>query len=112
MACRLPGARTPAEFWKNLANGMESVVSFTEAELREAGVDPSVIAQPEYVRAGVVLEGMEMFDAGFFGLSPKEAAIMDPQHRHFLECSWEAIEASGHVPEKFAGSIGVFAGEG
>ena len=112
MACRLPGARTPAEFWKNLANGMESVVSFTEAELREAGVDPSVIAQPEYVRAGVVLEGMEMFDAGFFGLSPKEAAIMDPQHRHFLECSWEAIEASGHVPEKFAGSIGVFAGCG
>lgn len=112
MACRLPGAATPEQFWRNLANGVESVRFFSEAELLAAGVEPAMLARPDYVRAGVVLEDLEMFDAGFFGLSPKEAAIMDPQHRHFLECAWEALESSGHMPESFPGSIGVFAGCG
>ncbi len=77
-----------------------------------AGVDPADLADPNYVPVGAVLPDMEMFDAEFFGFSPREASIMDPQHRHFLECAWEALENAGHVPETFDGSIGVFGGSG
>lgn len=112
MAARLPGARTIGEFWRNLANGVESVQTFTDEQLRAAGVANSLLQDPRYVKAGVVLEDMEQFDAEFFGFSPKEAAIMDPQHRQFLECAWEALEDAGHPPSRFAGPIGVFAGCG
>ena len=70
------------------------------------------MARPDYVKAAAVLAGVDMFDASFFGLSPRDVAIMDPQHRHFLECAWEAIENAGHPSEQFDGSIGVFAGCG
>src|SRR5690606_3916882 len=70
------------------------------------------LRQPNYVRRCAPLEDMECFDAALFGLSPRDAAIMDPQHRHFLECSWEALENAGHVPQRFDGAIGVFAGSG
>jgi acyl transferase domain-containing protein len=70
------------------------------------------LALPEYVKRASVLDNLSMFDASFFGLSPRDAAIMDPQHRHFLECAWEALEDAGHPPERFSGSIGVFAGSG
>lgn len=112
MGCRFPGARNPREFWRNLADGVESVRSFTDEELRQAGVPPRLLRDPRYVRRGVVLQDVAMFDAEFFGFSPKEAAVMDPQHRHFLECAWEAMEDAGNVPEGFRGSIGVFAGSG
>ena len=112
MACRFPDADGPTAFWANLSRGFESVRQFSEAELLEAGVDPALIAQPNYVRAGVVLDGLDQFDASFFGFSARDAAIMDPQHRIFLECVWEALEHSGHQPEVFPGSIGVFAGCG
>ncbi len=112
MACRFPGAKNPAEYWRNLRDGVESVRFMTDEELAAAGVDPEVIANPDYVKASIVLEEMEMFDAGFFGFSPKDAAIMDPQHRHFLECSWEALESAGHNPDTFQGSIGVYGGCG
>ena len=77
-----------------------------------AGASPGELANPHYVKSGVVLEDFDGFDADFFGFSPKEAAIMDPQHRQFLECAWEALEDAGHVPESFEGSIGVFGGCG
>lgn len=112
MACRFPGAKNPAEYWRNLRDGVESVRFMTDEELAAAGVDSAVIANPDYVKASIVLEEMEMFDAGFFGFSPKDAAIMDPQHRHFLECSWEALESAGHNPDTFQGSIGVYGGCG
>jgi acyl transferase domain-containing protein/thioesterase domain-containing protein len=112
MAGRFPGARTVHEYWNNLRNGVESLQRFTDAELLAAGVPASVLSHPNYVKAGAVLPDMEMFDAPFFGFSPREASIMDPQHRHFLECSWEALESAGHLPEKFNGSIGVFGGSG
>ena len=67
---------------------------------------------PNYVKSAAILSDMEAFDAGFFGFSPREASIMDPQHRHFLEVSWEALENAAHPPERFAGSIGVFGGSG
>ncbi len=112
MAARLPDALTVDEYWSNLTQGVESVRQFSEEELVEAGESPSRLRRSNYVRSGVVMPDIDLFDADFFGLSPKEAGIMDPQHRQFLECSWEAIEDSGHVPESFNGSIGVFAGCG
>lgn len=112
MAGRFPGARHIGEYWNNLRNGVESLQRFTDEELLAAGVPESVLSQPNYVKAGAVLPDMEMFDAGFFGFSPREASIMDPQHRHFLEVSWEALENAGHVPDTFEGSIGVFGGSG
>jgi acyl transferase domain-containing protein/thioesterase domain-containing protein len=111
-ALRVPGARTVAEFWRNLHDGVESVRRFTDAELRAAGVDPTLLNDPNYIKAGAPIDGVELFDAGFFGFSPREAAIMDPQHRHFLEAAWEALEDAGHVPESFGGRIGVFGGSG
>ncbi len=112
MAGRFAGARNMAEYWRNLRDGVEGLSTFTEDELLAAGVDPGLLADPAYVRRGAVLPDMEQFDAGFFGLNLREASIMDPQHRHFLECTWEALESAGHVPESFQGSIGVFAGSG
>lgn len=112
MAGRFPGARNVAEFWQNLRDGVEAVRPFSDVELLAAGVSADELAHPEYVKAGVVLEDLDMFDAGFFGFSPRDAAIMDPQHRIFLECAWEGLENAGHVPESFAGSIGVYAGSG
>ncbi len=112
MAGRFPGARNIAEFWQNLKNGVESIRSFSDAELLAAGVPSEELAQPEYVKSGVILQDLDQFDAAFFGFSPKDAAIMDPQHRLFLECAWEALETAGHTPTTFPGSIGVYAGSG
>jgi acyl transferase domain-containing protein/thioesterase domain-containing protein/acyl carrier protein len=112
MAGRFAGARSIDEYWNNLRNGVESLSPFTEAELTAAGVNPAEFADPNYVKVGAVLPDMEEFDAKFFGFSPREASIMDPQHRHFLEVAWEALENAGHVPEKFGGSIGIFGGSG
>ncbi|HEU5379703.1 MAG TPA: SDR family oxidoreductase, partial [Ktedonobacteraceae bacterium] len=110
MSGRFPGAQNIDEFWQNLRDGVESIVHFTDEELLQAGVDPSLLRDPNYVKAGAVLEGIEQFDAAFFGLTPKEAQIMDPQQRLFLETAWNALESAGHDPEKYHGSIGLFAG--
>ena len=112
MAGRFPGARNIAAFWQNLKNGVEAIRPFSDAELLAAGVSADELSQPEYVKSGVVLEDLDMFDAAFFGFSRKDASIMDPQHRIFLECAWEALEDAGHAPGSFAGSIGVYAGSG
>jgi acyl transferase domain-containing protein len=112
MAGRFPGARNLRDFWQNLRDGVESVRTLSDAELLAAGVSPEELASPDYVKRASVLDDVPMFDAGFFGFSPRDAAIMDPQHRHFLECAWEALEDAGHPPSGFSGSIGVFAGSG
>ncbi len=112
MACRFPGARNPHEFWQNIRDGKESLTELTEEELVAAGVPQEVITDPHYVKSCMPLENMEMFDAAFFGLSPLDARIMDPQHRHFLEVCWEAFEDSGTDPDRFDGSIAVYAGSG
>ncbi|HEY2736300.1 MAG TPA: polyketide synthase, partial [Polyangiales bacterium] len=112
MALRVPGAHDPEQFWQNIANGIESVRQYDDDELSAAGVSNAELENPNYVRAGAPLDGMDLFDAEFFGFGPKEAAIMDPQHRQFLECAWEALERAGHVPSRFGGAIGVFAGCG
>ncbi|MBL0422888.1 SDR family NAD(P)-dependent oxidoreductase [Ramlibacter sp. AW1] len=112
MAGRFPGARNPAELWRLLRDGREATEWPGDDELRAAGVTDAELADPNYVRATLPLPDMEMFDAGFFGFSKRDAAVLDPQHRHFLECCWEALEDAGHVPERFDGAIGVFGGCG
>ena len=109
---RFPGAHGPAAFWANLRTGVESLQSFGDEELAARGVPRALLADPAYVKAGFVLPGLELFDAEFFGFSPKDAAILDPQHRQFLECAWEALEDAGHAPGGLRGPIGVFAGCG
>ena len=112
MAGRFPGARNIREFWKNLHDGVESIRDLSDAELRAAGATEEELASAEYVKRASVLDDVPLFDASFFGFSPRDASIMDPQHRHFLECAWEALEDAGHMPQGFDGSIGVFAGSG
>lgn len=112
MAAHLPGASNPMAYWSNLRQGVESIRRLSEAELLAAGESPDRMRHRNYVPAAAVLEGFEQFDADFFGFSPKEAAIMDPQHRQFLEVAWEALESAGHPPERFPGQIAVYAGCG
>ncbi|MCA8964176.1 MAG: SDR family NAD(P)-dependent oxidoreductase [Planctomycetes bacterium] len=112
MAARLPDAPTVADYWRNLVTGRESVRAFDDAELLANGVSARLLRDPRYVKSGVVLDGFDEFDPEFFGLGPKEAAIMDPQHRVFLECAWEALEDAARPPSRFDGQIGVFAGCG
>ena len=112
LACRVPGATTPEAYWKNLCQGIESITFFSEQELVAAGVDPSLVANPNYVKAAPILRDVEMFDASFFGYSPKDAALMDPQHRLFLEVCWEAFESAGYDPAGCPGKVGVLATAG
>ncbi len=109
MAGRFPGAADVAAFWRNLRDGVESISHFADAELEDA-FDPSVRADPNFVRARAVLEGVEEFDAGFFAMHAREAELTDPQHRVFLECAWQALEDAGYDPAEYKGAIGVFAG--
>jgi non-ribosomal peptide synthase protein (TIGR01720 family) len=110
MAGRFPGAENINSFWHNLRNGIESISFFTNAELIASGIDSEVLQDPNYVKARGVLENIELFDASFFGFSPREAEITDPQHRLFLECAWEALENAGYDSEIYPGRIGVYAG--
>jgi acyl transferase domain-containing protein/thioesterase domain-containing protein/acyl carrier protein len=110
MSGRFPGAKSVAEFWENLRNGMESISTFSKEELEAAGRGPALLNHPDFVNAGGVLDGIELFDASFFGFNPREAEVIDPQQRLFMECSWQALEDAGYDPETFSGSIGVYAG--
>lgn len=110
MAGRFPGARDLDAFWRNIREGVESLEPFSDADLHGAGVDPALSAQPQYVRKGTVLEDADHFDAGFFGMSPREAQVIDPQQRIFLECAWEALEHAGYAPGAVAQAVGVYAG--
>jgi len=112
MAAHLPGAPDVGSYWANLVAGVESIRVLTEADLLAAGEDPAKMRKANYVPSAAVLDGFETFDAEFFGFSPKEAAILDPQHRQFLEVAWEALENAAHPPETFNGAIGVYAGCG
>ncbi|HEY0737362.1 MAG TPA: amino acid adenylation domain-containing protein, partial [Herpetosiphonaceae bacterium] len=96
IACALPDARTPDTFWQQLRDGVESIRLFSDDELLAAGVDPQLLRRPGYVKAGAVLDEIDRFDAGFFGFTPREAEIMDPQQRLFLEYAWAALEDAGY----------------
>jgi len=109
LAGRFPGARNATEFWTNLRNGVESISHFRTEELEVR--DAARLAQdPSYVKARSILTDVDLFDAEFFGFYPQEAKFIDPQHRVFLECCWEAIEDAGYDPASDPGVTGVFAG--
>lgn len=110
LAGRFPGAKGTDELWQNLCAGIESISFFSEEELKAAGVSPGVFNRPNYIRAKPVLADMDLFDAAFFGFNPREAEIMDPQHRVLLECGWEALENAGYDADRYPGKIGVYAG--
>ncbi len=110
MAGRFPGAGDLRDFWQNLRDGVESIARFSEDQLRRAGVDPALIRDPNYVPARGILDDVELFDAAFFGINPREAEVLDPQHRLFLESAWEALEDAGYDPDRQNCPAGVFAG--
>ncbi|MBE9230400.1 SDR family NAD(P)-dependent oxidoreductase [Cuspidothrix issatschenkoi LEGE 03284] len=112
MSGRFPGAKNVDEFWHNLSNGVESIRQLSDAELLAAGVSSELLQNPHYIKACSPLDNIELFDASFFGFNPKEAEILDPQHRLFLECAHEVLEQAGYNPHTYAGSIGVYAGAG
>lgn len=112
MAGRFPGSADVEAFWRSLQEGRESITFFSDDELRAMGVEPALWESPDYVKARGVLAGAELFDAGFFGLSPREAELMDPQQRVFLEIAWTALEHAGYDPGSYPGAIGVYAGAG
>lgn len=109
MAGRFPGAADVEQFWDNLMAGRESISFFDDATL-DAGVSAALRADPLYVRARGVLDGIENFDAAFFGINPKEAELMDPQQRVFLEICWECLERGGYAPDQAPGPVGVWGG--
>ena len=109
MAGRFPGAASVEAFWDNLCAGRESITFFDDDTL-DPSVPPSLRSDPAYVRARGVLDGIEQFDATFFGMSPREAELTDPQQRVFLELCWECMERAGHVPGEGDAAVGVFAG--
>jgi amino acid adenylation domain-containing protein len=109
MAGRFPGAPDIESFWKLLDEGRDAIRVFRADEL-DASIPAALRADPAYVSARGVIDGVDLFDAGFFGISPNEAELMDPQQRVFLELCWECLERAGQVPEKTTATIGVFAG--
>jgi phthiocerol/phenolphthiocerol synthesis type-I polyketide synthase E len=110
MRGRFPGAGDLDAYWRNLAGGVESIETLTQEDIRAAGVPDHISRLPGYVNASPVLDGVDEFDAEFFGFSARDAALTDPQHRLFLETCWEALEDAGYDPATFAGPIGVFGG--
>ncbi|MCC5621261.1 type I polyketide synthase [Nostoc sp. CHAB 5715] len=105
-----PDAKNIDEFWQNLRDGVESIHRFTDQELQNLGVDPALLSNPNYVKAKGVVKDVDLFDASFFDISPREAEVMDPSLRFFLEHSWKALEDAGYSSEVYKKPIGVYAG--
>lgn len=110
MAARFPGAETVDALWENLCQGVCSITSLSRQELKARGIAEAVLNRPDYVRVGAHLNDVDLFDPDFWSLSRREATLMDPQHRLFLECCWKALESAGYAPTQHEGRTGVFAG--
>lgn len=110
MSCRFPGANDVATFWQNLCAGVETLTFLADGDLFAPEVP--LLQQPNYVKAAALVTEIDQFDAEFFGYSAKEAAMMDPQQRLFLECAWEALEEAGYASSSYPGRVGVYAGSG
>jgi acyl transferase domain-containing protein/acyl carrier protein len=111
MAGRFPGAKDIEQFWENLKNGIESIIFYSPDELLSAGVSTNLLDNPDYVKCGGgIMEEIEYFDAGYFGYSPIEAELMDPQVRIFHEITWHALENAGYDPFTYDQPIGIYAG--
>ena len=107
---RFPGAGDVDGLWSSILRKQETISVFTKQELRAEGIPEELLSHPDYVRAAGIIEQKEYFDPFFFGFSPNEACLMDPQLRIFLECSWQALEQAGCDPLSFPGKIGLYAG--
>ena len=107
MAGRFPGANDIAQFWENLVHGVESITRLKDEELE---AEQELAQRPDYVKARPLLEGIEMFDAGFWGMYPKEAEQTDPQQRILMEVAWQALEDAGYDPHTYPRAIEIFAG--
>lgn len=111
MSGRFPGAKNVEQFWENLVAGVDSISRFSDEQLEFSVLTPEAKARgAKNVAARGVIEDVDLFDAAFFGIYPREAELMDPQHRIFLECAWESLESAGYDPQAYEGLIGVFAG--
>jgi Polyketide synthase modules and related proteins len=110
MDCRFPGAANFTSFWDNLLTGRDSITHFSKEEMKHFPIGSEILSQPNFVSASPVLEYDDCFDSAFFGYSPREADLMDPQHRIFLESSWRAAEAAGYDPQQLPQLTGVYAG--
>lgn len=110
MSARFPGANNIDEFWQNIQNKVESISFFSNHDLVDLNIEEEVLNDPNYVKAASILSDIEHFDARFFGYTPKEAELIDPQHRLFIECAWSSLENAGYDPETYEGLIGVYAG--
>ncbi|MFB6367570.1 SDR family NAD(P)-dependent oxidoreductase [Paenibacillus elgii] len=110
LSCRFPGASNWVEFWENLKNGKDSISSFSDEQLERSGIEKELRNDPAYVKAKGILGDAEWFDPSFFGYTPTEAALMDPQIRIFHECAWHALEDAGYDPKAYARPIGLYAG--
>jgi phthiocerol/phenolphthiocerol synthesis type-I polyketide synthase E len=108
MAGRFPGADSLSAFWRNLRDGVESIVAVPEADLIAAGVSDKALGNPAYVKRAALMAGIDEFDAEFFGFTPQGARMMDPQHRLFLQCAWHALEDAGYDPAQSNGAVGVY----
>ncbi|HJD81126.1 type I polyketide synthase [Kitasatospora aureofaciens] len=112
LASRFPGARDTAEFWGNLCKGQDAVTFPGDAALLAEGVPADLLADPSYVKAYAETPGLELFDAGFFGFTPRDAAVLDPQIRMFLEVAHGSVENAGYDVHRIADGVGVFAATG
>jgi polyketide synthase PksJ len=112
MSGRYPGSKNLKEFWDNIVEGKDCISRFTTEEIIASGVPPAQAASPNYVGSGGVYQRPFDFDAAFFGYNPREAELMDPQHRVFLEYCWNALEHAGYDSTRYPGRIGVYGGCG
>jgi acyl transferase domain-containing protein len=112
MAGRFPGANSIEELWRNLRDGVESIATFADSELELPELERALLEDSRYVKRRAILDGVESFDAEFFGYTAREAELSDPQQRLFLQCAFEALQTAGYDPDRFEGSIGVFGGSG
>lgn len=110
MACRYPGAESVSEFWQLLLDERDGFRAVTAADLTAVGLDSGMLEDPNYVPVTASMGHVKSFDASFFGIMPKEAELMDPQHRHSLEVAWLAMENAGYDPLSYPGTVGVFTG--
>ncbi|WP_327174358.1 acyltransferase domain-containing protein [Streptomyces sp. NBC_01335] len=112
IACNFAGAPGPEAFWERICEGRELLTHFSEDDLRAAGIPEQLLANPDYIRVSSLVDGAGDFDADFFGITPSESRLMDPQHRLMLELGWHAMEDAGYDPSRYPGDVGVFVGGG
>ncbi len=110
MVGRFPGASDLETYWRNIRQGVETVTHFQDERLAKTGIPPGVLKHPAYVKARGIVDDIDMFDPAFFGYSARDAVVMDPQQRLFLQCCWEGLETSGYDPRAYQGLIGVYGG--